>query len=248
MIGFLIAALAIVFVVPVTASQPRYGLPAGAVVIETHTVPPRWRANRAIILWMVRPKKNPLRYGPEEYTCPDETRGSYYSGPTRVSLVDTQAGRVINTIRIKEEADEDSFDIPYKIRATYYEVGGVARGREGKPTILALQDFNGDGRPLEFALFDAVACMGLETALLGYSVRQDRVIQYPISLSANREGIRTQEVSTWIDYLFSKKPTTPRHWKYEIDYRGRNGTLDKYEIRYNAQVEKFAGTLDSKRE
>jgi hypothetical protein len=48
---------------------------------------------------------------------------------------------------------------------------------------------------------------------------------------------------TWCDYLFSKKPMSPGYWKYEINYRGRGGSLDKYEIRYDAQYETFVGTL-----
>ena len=244
MIG-LLAALSIFFTVTTHASEPPYGLPSGAVVIETKVVPRKWRANRAIIVWMLRPKKNPLAYGPEEYTCPDETRGSYNSGPTRVSLVDTQTGKIINTVIVKEEEDKDTFDLPYKIRGSYYQVPGVRKGAEGKPAIIALKDYNGDGKALEFALFDAVACMGLQTTLYGYSQRQDRVIQYPISLSINMGHHRSRVGRVWVDYLFSKTPTAPRYWKYEIDYRGRGGTLDKYEIRYDPQRERFDGTFNS---
>jgi len=51
--------------------------------------------------------------------------------------------------------------------------------------------------------------------------------------------------SYWADYLFSKKPQRPGYWKYEIDYRGRAGTLDQYEIRYNRLLERFEGRLTS---
>lgn len=250
MIRLLTATLALAFMAltarAASLNPPPYGLPAGAVVIETKTVPRPARANRALILWMLRPKKNPLGYGPEEYTCPDETRGSYYSGPVRASLVDTQTRKIINTILIKEEPADDTFDLPYKVRGSYYEVTGVRKGAEGKPTIIALRDYNGDGQALEFALFDAVACMGLQTTLLGYSQRQDRLIQYSIVLSVKQARGRSRAVSNWADYLFSKQPTAPRYWKYQIDYRGRGGTLDQYEIRYNAQLERFEGMLASK--
>jgi hypothetical protein len=43
---------------------------------------------------------------------------------------------------------------------------------------MCLRDHNGDGDALEFALFDAPACMGLETTLVGYSRARDKVIQY----------------------------------------------------------------------
>jgi hypothetical protein len=34
--------------------------------------------------------------------------------------------------------------------------------------VLSLEDYNGDGKAYEFALFEQQACMGLQTALLGY--------------------------------------------------------------------------------
>jgi hypothetical protein len=233
------------------ASQGRprqYGLPAGARVLEVQAVPAQaGRAGRLLILWMLKPSKNPLPYGPEEYTCPDETRGSYYDRPTRVSLFDTEARKLINTIVVRDEhiTEKDFLHLPYRIRAGgYYHVAGVAAGQEGKPTLIWLRDYNGDGRALEFALFDALACMGLETTLIGYSRAQDKVIQYPIRLTVTDvAGERSTRQSLWADYLFSKTPETPGHWKYEIDYRGRGGTLDQYEIRYNPQAERFEGTL-----
>ncbi len=40
----------------------------------------------------------------------------------------------------------------------------------------------GDGLPLETAFFQAVACMGLNTTLIGYSPPRDEVIQYEVEL------------------------------------------------------------------
>jgi hypothetical protein len=239
-------AVVLFLIVPTGAIDAQYGLPAGARIIETRTLSSQ-RLNRAIILWMLRPKKHPLEYGPDEYTCPDYTRGSYYSGPTRVSLADIQTKRIINTILVKNASQEDSLDVPYKIKqGLYYEVNGVPKDTEGPPTIIAFKDYNGDGRAQEFALFDAPACMGLQTTLIGYSERKDKVIQYPITLSTVKGKRRSQQVIYWIDYLFSEKPKSPGHWKFEIDYRGRGGTLDQFEIRYSAQTEMFSGTLNSK--
>ncbi len=236
---------------PSVQSQPRnYGLPAGARVIEVQAVPaPEGRANRILILWMLKPSKNPLPYGPEEYTCPDYTRGSYYDGPARVSLFDTKKRQLINTIEVRDEhiAEKDYLHLPYKIRAGgYYHVAKTTDGQEGKPTLMWLRDYNGDGRELEFALFDALACMGLETTLIGYSLAQDKVIQYPVHLDVTDvAGQFSTRQTLWADYLFSKQPEHPGYWKYEIDYRGRGGTLDQYEIHYNPQAERFEGTLKS---
>jgi hypothetical protein len=213
----------------------------GAIIIETQPVMP----NRSLILWMVRPTKHPRDTPADPYTCPEYTRGSYYSGATRVSLVDPQTRRVINTVKISQEPGEgaDEFDIPYHIRSDhYYHVGGVPKETEGKPTIMWLRDYNGDGKAWEFALFDAQACMGLATTLIGYSERQDKVIQYQTHLVVNdSKGRHSTTTEYWTDYLFSEKPTSPGSWKYEIDYRGRGGSLDKYKIHYDKQAERFEG-------
>jgi hypothetical protein len=232
--GFTTAALA-------ATGSGEYQLPEGAVVIETQSVAP----NRTLVLWMVNPTKHPRETPAEPYTCPEYTRGSYYSGPTRVSLVNTQTHRVINTVKIVSDDDGgDELDLPYNIRGDhYYHVEGAAKESEGKPTIMWLQDYNGDGKALEFALFDAQACMGLGTTLIGYSERQDKVIQYQTRLNTkDSKGKRSTRTQSWVDYLFSKKPVSPGLWKYEIDYRGRAGDLERFEVRYNKQAERFEGT------
>lgn len=244
------AVIALFVLASVAQAQARrapYGLPAGALVVEKRELELDSTKKRALVLWMLRPKRYPRETPEEPYTCPEETRGSYYRGPARVSLVDTATGRIVNTLKLIEEYADgaDEIDIPYRIHAGgYYHVEGVPEGREGRPTILWLRDFNSDGKAHEFALFDAQACMGLETALFGYSERQDRVIQYAVSLDVtDGEGKKTTQVLDWVDYLFSKKQTAPGLWKYEIDYRGRGGTLDKYEMRYNPKLERFEGSV-----
>jgi hypothetical protein len=220
-------------------------LPSGALVIEARTVAP----DRELVLWMLSPDRYPRDVEPDEpYTCPEETRGSFYRGRTRVSLVDTRTRRAINTVEIKEDDGHgvDEFDVPYRIHAgSYYHVEGVPKDQEERPTLLWLQDYNGDGKALEVAFFSAWACMGLQTTLIGYSERKDQVIQYPVHLEMIFEGKRSAEVLHWVDYLFSKKPQSPGHWLYEIDYRGRGGSLDRYEIRYDQEAERFEGTQTS---
>lgn len=242
-----LAALACLVALPATTAfglGGRYDLPEGAVVVETRVLPTRARGGRVLVLWMLRPTRHPRATPEETYTCPEETRGSHYSGPARVSLADGRTGRLLNTVELRDAHDgADSLDLPYRIRAGgYYYVPNVRRGGEGRPTIMRLKDYNGDGRALEFALYDALACMGLETTLVGYSERQDRVIQYPVHLTI-KGGDRGSSVSAWADYLFSRRPVRPGRWKYQIDYRGRGGSLDIYDIRYDGRHERFEGTL-----
>ena len=91
------------------------------------------------------------------YSCPEETLGSYYSGPTRVSLLDSVTNRIINTVTVRTPfGDKDEFDVPYLIHANFYRVEPPLKDGEGKPVILDLKDYNGDGKALEFAFFAAV--------------------------------------------------------------------------------------------
>jgi hypothetical protein len=243
----LLATAVLILACSPSYSQQRrlFGLPAGAQIVETQSLNSQLHPDRALILWMLRPKKNPREAPGDNYSCPENTRGSYYSGPTRASLVNSKTHRVINTVKVIEEYldNADSFDIPYRIKAgMYYHVGGVPNDKEGKPTIMWLRDYNGDDKSFEFALYDAMACMGLETTLIGYSERQDKVVQYPVQLKVKGDDENGTRISHWCDYLFSEKPNRPGFWKYEIDYRGRAGSLDRYEVRYDAAAEMFKGT------
>ena len=238
---------AAILLLPAVSAQVRYaGLPPDAVIIEQEPVPESAHPNRLLVLWMKSPQRNPREGTPEEnpYTCPEYTRGHYYRGPTAVSLVDASARRVINSVNIATP-EERTFDIPYLIEPGHYAVPGNLIHNEGKPKLLALRDYNGDGKALEFAFFSAEACMGLQTTLIGYSEKQDKVIQYSVDLVSDEDGKRSRQTERWVDYLFVKKPLRPGYWKYEIDYTGRGGTLMSYEIRYDAAKERFTGTVVS---
>ena len=237
-------------------------LPENAVVIERTRIPAKLHADRALLLWMVSPVTHDRgELADETYMCPEVTLGSYYSGPTRLSLLDTRSGRVINTIKLMSPMADgvDEFNIPYRILSgEYYLVPGVPKGREGRPSLLKLRDLNGDGIAAETGFFEAESCMGLPTTLIGFSVAQDKVIQYPAEIEVsdfeqNMTGYRLGprrhrgkprlETQLWIDYLLAEKPVQPRHWKYAIDYRGRAGCLDSYDLRYDPVRERFVGTL-----
>jgi hypothetical protein len=211
--------------------------PKSSVILERKNVTP----NRELVLWMLNPKKVRRDTTDDIYTCPDQTRGHYYSGITKVSLIDVQTKKIINTIKIISDRfadDKNTLDLPYLIKRGYYKVAKLDKNKEGRPTLLDLKDYNNDGKPHEFALFDAVACMGLETTLIGYSETNDKVIQYQTELKI--DGETSNEF--WVDYFFGQKVNEQGIWKYEIDYRGRGGALEKYEIRYDKKREIFDGT------
>jgi hypothetical protein len=247
LIKLLFIACFLFFAKPILSQTSLDALPKGATILETRMLPSPARKNRMLALWMINPKKNPTNYPPDEmYTCPDQSRGSHYSGAARVSLIDATTRRIINPVKISaDQSEEDSFDLPYAIRKGYYYrvPARLKRGIEAKPNLIWLRDYNGDGKALEFALFDAIACMGLETTLVGYSEKRDRVTQYPINLEVLEGAKSSNTVTPWGDYLFSSKPVRPGYWKYEIDYRGRGGSLNKWEVRYNRAKEQFEARL-----
>lgn len=236
-----LSALVLEEKISLSAAEAVKMLPSGAKVIEIRDLKVGGYPNRVLVLWMINPLDNPKT--DDLYTCPEVTRGSYYSGPTRVSLVDNKKMKIINTLTIKN--GEDSFDIPYKIREGVgpYYVGSVMPGESGTPTIMKLKDYNGDGKVLEFALFDSVACISPLSGLIGYSVIRDKVIQYPIKLTIYQEDEKSKtETSNW-EGLFSVEPKQPGYWDTEGDSRGRGGCLEKQITRYDKTNEMFVGTL-----
>lgn len=241
-------------------SGPSNSLPSEAVVIERARVAVAIHPDRELVLWMISPVKHDRGALPgNPYMCPERTLGSYYSGRTRLSLLDTRSKRVINTIKLRSTlSDTDEFNVPYRIiQGYYYLVPDVPKDSEGKPALLKLRDLNGDGVAAETAFFEAEACMGLPTTLVGYSATHDRVIQYPAEIKVThfeqritgyrlgpirRKGKPRATTQVWIDYLWSEKPVGTRHWKYEIDYRGREGCDNSYDLRYDPTREAFVGT------
>lgn len=220
-------------------------LPPGARILEVRPVPSHAHPNRGLVLWMQNPQRHPREGDPDEpYTCPEETQGSYWSGPAFVSLVNLKTKKVLDTLAIKTGEEGEAIDLPYQIHAgSYYLVEHPGKFKEGRPTLLNLRDLNGDGRAQEFVLYEAEACMGLETTLLGYSEKQDKVIQYPIVLTTETDTSSETDTQLWADYLFSKKPVAPGHWRYAIDYTGRGGCVDAYDVRYDPETESFIGTF-----
>jgi hypothetical protein len=76
--------------------------------------------------------------------------------------------------------------------------------------------------------------------------RLDRLVQYTVDLNITLLGKRRKKTKTWVDYLFAEAPIRAGEWHYEIDYRGRGGCLDVYDIKYQSERERFNGTLDER--
>jgi hypothetical protein len=146
----------------------------------------------------------------------------------------------VNTVEVHgPDSSEDQLDVPYLIRSGfYYRVRRGTSKRASRPTILDFRDFNGDGRALEFALYEKDNCTKVMTRLIGYSPRQQRVITYPAHLRCDRDGQVAQETWDWVDYLFLEPPTGPGRRSYDLTYMG---TPLHFDIRYDRTHERFEG-------
>ena len=218
------------------------GLPDGAAILDQEAIPDWAHPDRRLLFWVVPPPSRPLTpqdlTGDLEYTCPDQTSGHARLLPARVSLVDTSARKIVNTIPVKNSA-RDEYYVPLRIRrGYYYEVRRPLKRGEGEPHILALHDFNGDGKALEFAFYVMESCNGPLTMLMGYSQRQDRVIAYEFSFkpAATWEPPGPRE---WMYRFTFRKPIEKMHWHYIDEYN--SGVRVEYDFRYQPDRERFEG-------
>jgi hypothetical protein len=207
-------------------------LPAGAVVIETQVLARSIHTGRSLVLWMLSPQASDcVAEDDYAFSCPGTTRGCYFHGPTRVSLVDQDAERVIDTIAITDPfTGEDAFDVPRKLYGdTPYHVGQAYR-----PRILRLQDHNRDGVKAEFVMFDAESCADLFTGLIGYSAKQDRLLWYNVRVSG-WEGLTE---TNWPETLFAVRPSRDGLWRYRLAWPGEEPSR-RCEVRYRPDLEDF---------
>lgn len=254
-----------------------FQLPDNACILETKKITGKNNAGRLLVLWMIDPYL--MIDGENLYTCPEYTTGkAYFEGKTFLSVVSTDNNKVINTIPIKNEytlIDTVGNTIRNKTyAATIIPVSARKRIRsqgamsgkyfathasdttDGPVEVLHLEDFNQDGKPYEFALFENFGCAGTSCTLYGYSYIQDKVIQY-IFETTHQENIwhdtikvldkDTVYTSTdyWVDALFTLAPK-PFPLKFAVDYRGRGGEYNYYYFNYDKKRERFIQIIDSR--
>jgi hypothetical protein len=93
---------------------------------------------------------------------------------------------------------------------------------------------------VEFALFDAQTCSDVAVQLIGYSVTQDRVIQYPFR-SNDEPG--DAKPWFWMDNLFAHKPTSRGYWHYTMTLPGSNCIFDSDNLTPFFETVIFGGCL-----
>ncbi len=82
-------------------------LPNGAEIIETADLTAVAGKPRMIVLWMLSPQRHVYK-NQSGGDCSDIVHvdfGEYREGPTRLSLIDTQQARIVNTIHVHAGCD-----------------------------------------------------------------------------------------------------------------------------------------------
>jgi hypothetical protein len=227
-----------------------YGFDIKDVVIDSVVIEDIKIKNRALILFMKDCKYFESNAEKQDYyTCPEISRGNYYSGKAYLSLVDTDLKKVVQTIKIPgikyQKADgkieEKNIDLPIKIRpGNLYPVNNFKSFfQDETPVVLDLKDFIGDGNKTQFVLFDAIDCAEIDTLLAGYDCEDDKILVYPVELQINKN----QGIGYWMDRFYLQQSTKKHVWNYSLNYKHRGGCIDKYNIEYIPAQKSFLGNL-----
>lgn len=221
-------------------------LPPGARLVETALIP--GVPGRAFLLWMAAPTRSEHPKD-QEYTCPDYSRGSCWSGPTRLSVVDVDQGVVRHTLPVVDPLERtDAFDLPYAIPAgpefAYSVPQPAGKDRAGRPELLRLRDLTGDGQAREFHLATAGNCMLMLFSVFGYNAEKDEAVQYPVSLTVRQgQAAPSSAEALWLNFWpLRKDPREPR-WRWDVDSRGRGGCLERFDVRFDPQAGRFQGQM-----
>lgn len=198
-------------------------LPPGAKVIETAEISKTVGRPRTLVLWMMKPV---WQNTGEEY-CGTAVHGVYDGvGQARLSLIDSANAKLINTIKIHSGCPrcvparpDDLFLLPAvsKFPGSYYAIPHPGKDGTGIPRILALRDYTGNGVVAEFPVFEYEACGIVNTSLLGYQPKSDKVVQYQLDSGG-----------FWVDQVFARAPVRPSYWKFT--WEPRHGSDDIVDV------------------
>jgi len=158
---------------------------------------------------------------PDQQGMQDMAMGTRLKGLTRVTLIDAGALRIINTLSIRDPYDSrvDSFQIPIEAPPSpngYYPVPKIDQSGMGRPRILNLKDYTGEGTAAQFPLFAYGDSSEVDGTIVGYSQELDRVVQYPVTrLGGGKSG--ENATTLWTTNVFGSQPLQPGHWNLSWD-------------------------------
>lgn len=175
-------------------------LPDKAEIIEERKFETR-HGGRTLLAWMLKPYSIVLN----NYDIDDEEinqwwygiRGSgYFEGRLGFTLVDVKNSSQINSTNFTNyyvgcfddthySYDEVATKYPYAMANpkygrgnSVYVVNGGSKTEDGVPDIMHFFDFNGDGKPFEFLIYNRETSHSTEGALFGYNEGRDSFYAY----------------------------------------------------------------------
>jgi len=216
-------------------------LPPDARIIEVANLTVATHKPRALVLWMRHPNQV-VRQG--DMYCGDYVYGDYWTGPTRLSLVDLGGPRLINTVEIHGESDgpdgqEDIFRIPFFVPTGYYQVPRPNAKKEGVPRILYLRDLTGERVASQFVLFEYASCGNGVASVFGYSPRTDVAVQYQVE---TLEGKHKADLS--VLQIFGTKPIRPGYWRFTWEAGHGDWFWNHEEVSFDPRRQLFVRRLN----
>ena len=225
---------------------------------------------RTIVAWMTALQTSISL--DDVYTCPQVSQGmGYFHGKLRFSLVDMQAGKLLNTVLVTPEPQtfqhgdtveydvcDEHMDYPFSIAnpkkqsaigGLNYAATGGTDSTDGEAQILKLRDFNNDGKAYELALFRQESCVLTESTLVGYNEQSDQLKWYSWHMSVKENTDRKTDTaytedSHWMDHTMRFRFNKKSSLRYSMDYRGRDGALLRYDLHYDRATDTYSGMLD----
>lgn len=160
------------------------GLPNTARIVEYKSLK-RLGYYRALILWIDEPYIN---FEDDELGCGSITWGiGYFSGDVYFSLIDIEKNKIINTVEV---ITEYGLPIPFLFSSgnnigtgAYYTSKPLGYKGLKKVEVLSLYDMNGDGKPLEFCLYEQQGCAWTTKTMYAYNRETDSLYNYRINVT-----------------------------------------------------------------
>ncbi len=186
------------------ANHQWLALPEGATIIDERTINTIY-GRRTLVAWMTYLQTTINCYegddDPEFTAFWYATQGSgYFKGLLHFTLIDPARKKLINTVEFKDyysgrlyktnrySSHQVLTTYPFSIanpavnkrytHELWYKATGGSAHTDGEADVLHFFDFNGDGKPHEFLLYDQVANTCCETSLLGYNEAKDSFFSY----------------------------------------------------------------------
>jgi len=210
-------------------------LPHDARIIETANVPLRDTSKqRRLVLWMSEPRRVMSTWD----SASDFLYGDHWLGPTFLSLVEPSTSKLINTVRVRtnSEDEEENFVLPFFTNDGFYDVPHPDTDRRGKPLLMHLRDFTGEGVAAQFVLFDHVVSGIAAGSVLGYSSHADMAVQYSVETTQNKFS---PVVQLWAVQVFDSKPLRAGYWKFTWEPAHGSSELIDEEVHFDRARQLF---------